>query len=303
MQPSLATNDPQPYHFIGSERSSCYAPFQQAFRKAPPISKGGVAIESREQASASTQQTFLHDKHQNSPMPCGHVSKSISPPSAEHDKCLEYTRNLRVNGSKKVKMGPSQARFEEDDIDAVDPLCLRPSSNPPTLVDLELDGPSASSNSLLKSSRSTPLLPQASKTEQNHSALIQPPANKLHLQAIASQAQLPQVELERLANQDATEAGKNARGGESTEGESIRHLPLVGTQTDQVSGLSSKKPRVRPRTPVTVPKLIPPSTPIKYARTRRGCLTCRQRKKKCDEIEPICESVVVFSLSPLIDCC
>ena len=38
-----------------------------------------------------------------------------------------------------------------------------------------------------------------------------------------------------------------------------------------------------------------------YKRTRSGCMTCRQRKKKCDETRPTCkflDSIMIFS----VDC-
>jgi hypothetical protein len=94
------------------------------------MSKEEMTTGSREHASANTQQTGLHNEHQDSPMPCGHASKSNPTLLKERDKRLIY---MRVNGSKKENMGPPGAQLEDDDIDEVDPLCLRPSSSPPIL--------------------------------------------------------------------------------------------------------------------------------------------------------------------------
>ena len=52
------------------------------------------------------------------------------------------------------------------------------------------------------------------------------------------------------------------------------------------NGIEQKKPRGRPRK-VQVEPPANAETQTK-GRTKTGCLTCRQRKKKCDETKPFC---------------
>lgn len=55
-------------------------------------------------------------------------------------------------------------------------------------------------------------------------------------------------------------------------------------------GLNAKRPRGRPR------KYPPPSagqlSKTAKGRSKTGCITCRRRKKKCDETKPQCEFVL-----------
>lgn len=59
-----------------------------------------------------------------------------------------------------------------------------------------------------------------------------------------------------------------------------------------------KRPRGRPR---KHPKPTPESmAKVAKGRSKTGCITCRKRKKKCDETKPGCTSIVPMSPSPLI---
>jgi len=56
-----------------------------------------------------------------------------------------------------------------------------------------------------------------------------------------------------------------------------------------------KRPRGRPRKPPCV--VINPALKSTKARSKTGCLTCRLRKKKCDEAKPTCTSFVSATVS------
>jgi hypothetical protein len=59
------------------------------------------------------------------------------------------------------------------------------------------------------------------------------------------------------------------------------------TPSASTSPVTTKRPRGRPR---KYPKVNPDSA-VKVAkgRSKTGCITCRKRKKKCDEAKPGCE--------------
>jgi hypothetical protein len=48
-----------------------------------------------------------------------------------------------------------------------------------------------------------------------------------------------------------------------------------------------KRPRGRPRKHPLVPNIVP--NKVTKGRSKTGCLTCRKRKKKCDEAKPRCK--------------
>jgi len=52
----------------------------------------------------------------------------------------------------------------------------------------------------------------------------------------------------------------------------------------------SKRPRGRPRKHPLAPTL-PPINKVTKGRSKTGCLTCRKRKKKCDEAKPRCKLI------------
>ena len=74
---------------------------------------------------------------------------------------------------------------------------------------------------------------------------------------------------------------------ESTLIESIKRLDESESPEEKYEG-SSKKRRGRPK------KVSSPSSTsankIAKGRSKTGCITCRRRKKKCDETKPECES-------------
>ena len=69
----------------------------------------------------------------------------------------------------------------------------------------------------------------------------------------------------------------------------ISTLDRVQTNPSTVSTQPQKRPRGRPR---KHPIVAPPSSGNKVTkgRSKTGCITCRKRKKKCDEAKPKCTS-------------
>jgi hypothetical protein len=66
------------------------------------------------------------------------------------------------------------------------------------------------------------------------------------------------------------------------------HTPVPETTDDALTQTKVKRPRGRPRKH----PLVQSGTINKVAkgRSKTGCITCRKRKKKCDEAKPRCES-------------
>ncbi len=56
-----------------------------------------------------------------------------------------------------------------------------------------------------------------------------------------------------------------------------------------------KRPRGRPRKHPLATRVV--TNKITKGRSKTGCLTCRKRKKKCDEAKPRCESLIASWLS------
>jgi len=72
----------------------------------------------------------------------------------------------------------------------------------------------------------------------------------------------------------------------------VREAPSTINQTPLVA----KRPRGRPR---KYPKLSPESmAKVGKGRSKTGCITCRKRKKKCDERKPGCELRLMRSFDP-----
>lgn len=70
----------------------------------------------------------------------------------------------------------------------------------------------------------------------------------------------------------------------------VKEAPLAQTETTLVSATNSlkqKRPRGRPRKH-PVASIINQSKVTK-GRSKTGCITCRRRKKKCDEAKPRCK--------------
>ena len=64
-------------------------------------------------------------------------------------------------------------------------------------------------------------------------------------------------------------------------------LEMVDThRLVEVSPATVKRPRGRPR---KHPVLLEPANKITKGRSKTGCITCRKRKKKCDEAKPRCK--------------
>ena len=71
----------------------------------------------------------------------------------------------------------------------------------------------------------------------------------------------------------------------------VKESTVPETPSASTSPVTTKRPRGRPR---KHPKVNPDSV-VKVAkgRSKTGCITCRKRKKKCDEAKPGCELDVV----------
>lgn len=70
----------------------------------------------------------------------------------------------------------------------------------------------------------------------------------------------------------------------------VTEAPLATTQAPFVAAANQpkqKRPRGRPRKHPVAP-IINPSKVTK-GRSKTGCITCRRRKKKCDEAKPRCK--------------
>lgn len=71
--------------------------------------------------------------------------------------------------------------------------------------------------------------------------------------------------------------------------EPLANVPLLPPQLN-AAGEPAKRGRGRPRKhPVPPAKAIQKVT---KGRSKTGCITCRRRKKKCDETKPECKSIL-----------
>ncbi|EON63900.1 hypothetical protein W97_03128 [Coniosporium apollinis CBS 100218] len=73
---------------------------------------------------------------------------------------------------------------------------------------------------------------------------------------------------------------------EDDELEDMKVLPLVDGADASPNNVVAKRPRGRPRKHPISPQSAVSKTP--KGRSKTGCITCRRRKKKCDETKPIC---------------
>lgn len=74
-------------------------------------------------------------------------------------------------------------------------------------------------------------------------------------------------------------------------------LDQVQTSPSITSTLPQKRPRGRPRKHPIVPPL-PAGSKVTKGRSKTGCITCRKRKKKCDEAKPKCKSFCLLCFFP-----
>lgn len=66
--------------------------------------------------------------------------------------------------------------------------------------------------------------------------------------------------------------------------------PAIKSDSPSLAQPKAKRPRGRPRKhPVTTQQ---PHSKIAKGRSKTGCITCRKRKKKCDEAKPRCETAI-----------
>jgi hypothetical protein len=58
-----------------------------------------------------------------------------------------------------------------------------------------------------------------------------------------------------------------------------------------LSPVTAKRPRGRPRKHPVLPE---PTNKVTKGRSKTGCITCRKRKKKCDETKPRCKCLLTM---------
>ncbi|KAH7029290.1 fungal-specific transcription factor domain-containing protein [Microdochium trichocladiopsis] len=68
--------------------------------------------------------------------------------------------------------------------------------------------------------------------------------------------------------------------------EAPRTTPVPSSRSVQQTPTKAKRPRGRPRKHPIVPPIS--NTKVAKGRSKTGCITCRKRKKKCDEAKPRC---------------
>jgi hypothetical protein len=70
---------------------------------------------------------------------------------------------------------------------------------------------------------------------------------------------------------------------------------MNGVETDESTTTLTrpKRPRGRPRKhPI---QTVEVASKVQKGRSKTGCITCRRRKKKCDETKPSCELVAFYN--------
>lgn len=63
-------------------------------------------------------------------------------------------------------------------------------------------------------------------------------------------------------------------------------IPQLSSST-ATTVAKAKRPRGRPKKHLLTPQVL--VNKIAKGRSKTGCITCRKRKKKCDEAKPICK--------------
>ena len=74
----------------------------------------------------------------------------------------------------------------------------------------------------------------------------------------------------------------------------LKHTPLVPPASTELQGslqTKQKRPRGRPRKHPLTP--VVNTSKVTKGRSKTGCITCRKRKKKCDEAKPRCTSASI----------
>ena len=99
-----------------------------------------------------------------------------------------------------------------------------------------------------------------------------------------------EAEEEDLDSDDELPVVPKREEDEMTPIESIRRLDKSESPEEKMDGLSKKR-RGRPKksgspSPTSANK-------VAKGRSKTGCITCRRRKKKCDETKPECESASI----------
>jgi hypothetical protein len=86
--------------------------------------------------------------------------------------------------------------------------------------------------------------------------------------------------------------------------EDVSAAPLSQTPPNEMLGVSQlkqKRPRGRPRKHPLTP--IVNTNKVTKGRSKTGCITCRKRKKKCDEAKPRCMQISFHLVNKRRDLC
>ena len=97
------------------------------------------------------------------------------------------------------------------------------------------------------------------------------------------------VDEEHLEIEPTTAVLPKAEDAEAVTATGLERLNTLREPTEKITDLSVRKRRGRP--PKQAIPFKQPNQPKTIGmRSKTGCLTCRKRKKKCDEAKPSCKS-------------
>jgi hypothetical protein len=80
----------------------------------------------------------------------------------------------------------------------------------------------------------------------------------------------------------------------------MKESTVPETPSASTSPVTTKRPRGRPRKHPKLPDTVPKAA---KGRSKTGCITCRKRKKKCDEAKPGCKLDIYGTGTPSYDLC
>lgn len=228
---------------------------------------------SEEHAGHSGEKETLEVSHQDQSQPDDQSQKS--PPSTHPHK---RKRSESAEQESRLSDGGGRGSTNESN------------DGPPALNGA---GPGSSSDMESTPTASLGAAPPAHRVESNETP--QPDSNgpsPAHESQLISQAQRAQ----QIDASDARLAIALQREGHVLESrapsrpiQSAPSMPPVSTSTH-----ASERP-------TTAVQVAPKRKRVFSNRTKTGCMTCRRRKKKCDEQHPVCESSLISSLDEAQD--